>query len=93
MRSRSGIKEIRCSEPTQVSYGQRTRLEHDSNTTPETSRVRGIRCNSQLESDVRVYPIAKVLGDVLGVEIGVLDLVREVLDDFEQDDAAGEVQR
>jgi hypothetical protein len=55
--------------------------------------VRGIRCNSQLESDVRVYPIAKVLGDVLGVEIGVLDLVREVLDDFEQDDAAGEVQR
>ena len=42
--------------------------------------------NAQLERDVRVYPIAEVLDDIFRADIGVLDLVRQIFDHFEQYD-------
>lgn len=52
-----------------------------------TSKPRGL-VHSQLQGDIRVYPVRKVLPDLCCIHICVLHLVCEVLDDFEKDDAS-----
>jgi hypothetical protein len=42
------------------------------------------RGNSQLQSNVGIYPISEVLCYIFGIEICVLNFVCEVFDDFEQ---------
>lgn len=49
--------------------------------------------HSQLQCDVRIDPIAEVLDDVFRADVGVLDLVRQVFDDFEQDHSAADEPR
>ena len=86
------IKGVSCTSLPTVLYNNRSCIQEISGCQPVQcqlpTQLSKVLC-SQFERDVRVDAITEIFGDVLGVEIGVLDLVGEVLDDFEQNDPSG----
>jgi hypothetical protein len=72
------------------SSGRRARAEHlyieevgRGQTVPSASGLGNGIFDVQLQGDIWVYAVGEVLSDIFGAVIGVLDLVRQVLDDLE----------